>query len=368
MLSIRVRGDLEGEVGVGQVHALAIPDQSGPAQTLGSLEAHRGHVAEFARLWSSTYDAGLSAIAAVLGATGLFRRRRESPILETAFLVLSGVLAMSAIRGVPFLMLAGMGSYSRSLASSAAAGPAARGLGRELSPSRFLGVLAACLIGTFILNERWVVGARGLGGPQFGLGKALGAWPDRATAFVRTNPPNGQMLNLTWYSGNALVWELYPQAKVFVDARFEAYPRRFLLDVVDAVDRPEVLDRFLSTYTPGWLFLETAFSGPRHVARRLIASGQWSLIYADSMALVLVSIEQNADLARRSPVALGGLTPADLDPREDIAALQWIRWAGLMRTFELFDGERQALEQARSRADGFPIVKRALSQYPAATP
>lgn len=337
----------------------------GPAHTLGSLSHHRAQVEEFARAWTRPYDLTLALVFLGFGLAGLIRRRRRLPLFELLFVALACVLAVSAVRGMPFLVVAGMGSYARSLRPRA---PRPYGSIAGLSFARAVGVTVACLIATVVLNERVVARVRGLGGSQLGVGKALGAWPDHAIAFVRANTPTGPVLNLTWYTGNALIWELYPQIKVFVDPRFEAYPRPFLLDAITAVDHPELLDQLIATHRPGWMFLDTAFPGTHGVARRLVEGGRWALVYADTRALVLVSVDQNPALAGRFSLDLSVHVPPDLDANDDIAALQWIRWAGLMRAFELGAREQTALEAAGQRAGGHQSVQRALAAYPSTTP
>lgn len=340
----------------------------GPAQTLGSLSSHRTHVVEFARLWTSDYDVVLSLVAAILGGVSFAKRRLHLPLFEMLFFAIAGVLAVNAIRGVPFLVLAGLGSYARSLPEGWSPRSSTVKADRELSLGQLLGVLATCVIGTFIIHERWWVGARVLGGSPFGVGRTLGVWPDKALNFVRSVKPNGPMLNLTWYSGNALIWELYPNVRVFVDPRFEAYPRRFLLDAIEATDRPEALDHLIAIHGPGWVFLETRFASTQGIAKRLSDSGRWSLVYADSTGLVLVSTDQNEELSRRFTVDLERVVPADLDAQADIAALQWIRWAGLMRRFESSAAEERSLEHARTIGGRFPTVQWALGAYPASIP
>lgn len=340
----------------------------GPAHTFGSLSHHRKHIAEFASVWTSGYDMIFSAIGLGAGVAGFVKRRGRFFLFELGFFVLSIALTLAAIRGVVFLVLAGVGSYARSLRISPVRSGGERSHPSPLFSWRFAAIVATCTIGAFILNERWIVRARMLGGSQFGVGKALGAWPESVMAWLRVNTPKGPLVNLTDYSGNALVWELFPQVKVFADPRFESYPRAFLLEALDAVRQPPVFDRILATHKPGWLYLETAFPWTRAIARRLTSSPDWALVYADTMALVVVSREQNPELAKRFVVDLERLVPADLDAHPDIRAQQWIRWAALMRDFGLPAAEEGALAHASETGGRFRMVQRALEAYPARNP
>jgi hypothetical protein len=83
------------------------------------------------------------------------------------------------------------------------------------------------------------------------------------------------MLNLTWNSGNPLIFELYPEHHVFVDPRFEAYPRPFLLEAIQAAEDGEVLQNLVAKYQPGWMVADLRVESIRRLAAELVKEGTW---------------------------------------------------------------------------------------------
>ena len=139
-----------------------------------------------------------------------------------------------------------------------------------------------------IVYLRWGVQARSLGNAQPGIGKALGVWPDETIKFLKKTSPPGKMINLSWYSGNALIFELFPQYRVFVDPRFEAYPRKFILQVINAEKSREALESLISQFQPNWMVAEIRNPDVRKMAIELIRDKSWVLVHADTVLLTLV--------------------------------------------------------------------------------
>ncbi len=167
-----------------------------------------------------------------------------------------------------------------------------------------------------------------------GLGRSLGWWPNDAIAFIRRHQPAGKVMNLSWYTGNALIFELFPKVEIFVDPRFEAYPRNFLLDAINAPSDPALFDRLAAEHDPGWLVLESRDASTRKLAARLSAEERFTPIYADTVWLILVDPKQKP--ATRAEVCdRFEDSPADEPRREESAhpQVQEEAWQVYLRDF-----------------------------------
>jgi hypothetical protein len=234
----------------------------------------------------------------------------------------------------------------------------------QLGLLRTAGVAAALGLSLFIIQGRWLAPNRKLEGVQPGLGRALGVWPDHAIAFLKENPPPGRMLNLSFYSGNALVWGLYPEQRVFVDPRFETYPRPFLREAV-AADRDEaIFDRLLTRYEPGWLVVEVRLPFLRQRLAELLRRQTWALVYADTNFVIAVrDTPANADYLAAHRLWPDAIAPPDYLPGEpDLYGQQLVRVAGLFLDLDLPEKARELADHARQQAGHYPAVRDALAR------
>ena len=187
--------------------------------TASSLYYHGNDVQEFLPFYNSLYDSILVAYSTILMIAGVWKRKEWQPF--ELFLWLMGVAILTAaIRGVALYVLICVGIFARSFASTAGSAASLAkdsGAGRGYCLFRvFCAMMTLCICGS-LFYARWVYPQRILGGTQAGIGLALGVWPHQAIRFLKQNPPSGRMINLTWYSGNPLILELYPEHRVFVE-------------------------------------------------------------------------------------------------------------------------------------------------------
>lgn len=267
-----------------------------PLQTAGSLEHHREHVSEFRRITADTYALQLVVIAGVLAVIGFVKRRHHWSLFELGLFLMGTALVAAAQRGAAFFILIAVGIFARS-----ATYPWQRNT--DLSPEtpgvlslRSVSPIVCIALSLFFLEIRWNSPIRSLTDTQPGIGRALGMFPDPAIAFLKKHPPPGRLLNLGWYAGNMLVWELYPSQPVFVDPRFEAYPRDFLLSTIHAMEDDAQLDQLIEAYDPGWMVAELRLADVRQRVARLLRRGDWQLVHADTVWLILVrKTPQSAD-------------------------------------------------------------------------
>jgi hypothetical protein len=122
------------------------------------------------------------------------------------------------------------------------------------------------------------------------------------------------MMNLPWWIGSPLIFGA-PELSPFVDPRFEAQPRRFLLDAIAAQNDDRALDGLIARHEPTWIFAEHCRP---HLRARLVHLHRrrgWVVTYVDAQILVLVrrTPVTEAYLGRRSLRAPEG-EPRDLVP------------------------------------------------------
>ena len=342
------------------------------SQTLGSLWHHRDHVEEFAPFYTDRYVLLLSSLATALAAFAFWRRRGRWQPFELMLWMLGAFLLGAAIRGAALYIVIGVGIFARSVREQPLPPRSNESGGRIRYP---VVLRTGCAILTLvlcagILHMRWVSPPRILGGTQPGWGLALGAWPHDALDFLKKNPPPGRMLNLTWYSGNPLIFGLYPDVPVFVDPRFEAYPRTFLLEAIRAAEDREVLQDLIAKYQPGWMVVELRVESVRKLAAALIREGSWQPVFADTVFLILVR-----DIPEHSAyLAAHRLPPEDIRPRgllesePDLLALQKLRMAGLYRDIGLIGKSEEMVRGTEEAAERYVTVRQALGQFRSSYP
>jgi len=311
------------------------------ANTSGSLAHHRGDVQEFAYLWQRPWELQIALACAALAAVALWRMRRRWSPLEVGLWCGTLVMTLGAVRGLVFF-----GPISVALL--------ARRQKRSDSPTLLRGAAVALtlfLAGNVVFH-RWISPPSALGGTQPGLGQSRGDWPHAAVAFLRANPPPGDMLNLPWSLGSPLIWEL-PTSRVFVDARLEAYPRDFLVDCMAAERDDATLDRLITAYQPTWIIANHRDADGRARIVQLCAAGGWSFVHADSLTVVLVQETPQTQqylLSRRMlPEQFAALDLVD-EPAE-LRALQQEHFKTLLRDLENLQPEdRNGLHSSRGRS------------------
>ncbi len=343
------------------------------AHTANTLFYYRKYADELVPFYFNRLVVVIVALATGLVAVGFWKSRRSwQPFDLFLWMIAAGVVS-AAIRGVAIYTAVCVGLFARSWVKSrtsafGVAAPPVRGtgfgkmVGRVAAASLTLG---ACLLICYAL---WVRPPRGLvGGYQPGIGQALGVWPNKTIEFLKRYPPPGQMLNIPWYTGNALIWGLYPQQRVFVDPRFETYPRSFLLESIQAEGDDAILAKQISQYRPGWIVAGMWRGDIRQRMAKLIREEEWVLVYVDTvfMALVRNSTENAAYIAahRLNP---GQISPQDyLDGRSypDLLALQQIQVASLLKDLGWPEPSRDLIRKAEPLADRHGTVRGALEEF-----
>jgi hypothetical protein len=106
-----------------------------------------------------------------------------------------------------------------------------------------------------------------------------------AITFVRSAGLKGPVFNSN-NLGGYLIWNLYPDVRVFQDPRFQSYPPEFLAKIEDAYQSQSAWDELVTGVD--WAVLSRAhYSGALSGAGRFPPE-QWRLVYQDRSFFILV--------------------------------------------------------------------------------
>ena len=325
-----------------------------PSHTAASVAHHVDHTAELTRVTASPYAMALLIAA---GLFGFWRGRKNWMPYEIGIWVIALVLPILAIRGLAYFSALSIALFARNSLRV-----------QQGDPWRVvrLGSAALALLIAFgLVKAFWIAPMPALFGAEAGLGKKLGSWPDEATAFLRENPPRGKMLNLGWYAGNALIWGLYPEKKVFVDPRFESYPVSLMVGSIKAIEDDALLARLLREHQINWIVAEVMLDGARQRVANLLSSGRWALVYADTIFLVLVRrVRGNAAYLTAHVLAPEQIAPTDwLTGQPALLGLQQARMINLFHDLGLSNRTEEMIARNLPLARRYAQVGRELVRF-----
>ena len=219
--------------------------------------------------------------------------RRESATPSVALLLLSlfvSVLAWTAVRNFALFGWVALVAVSANLRGLRE--PAWFARRRAVFAPVLLGGLALALVLLHIPYWRGQLAFTGLGVRPGNL---------EALEFYRTEGLRGPIFN-NFNVGSYLIYGLYPQERVFVDNRPEAYPATFFSEVLTPMLRDETRWREADER---WHFNVIFFAhkdvalGPEFLERRA-HDPAWAPVFADDDLIILVKRdEQNRDVIRR---------------------------------------------------------------------
>jgi hypothetical protein len=334
-------------------------------QTAGTLSHHRGQVDELAPVWSDPAWLVI-ALGAVLPTTAvLVRSRRCWNPFEVGLWLVALAIAGTAIRGLVYATLLGGTLLQRTLLRQPLEWPRSQLLRRYFA---WLGlVLGAAMTGAVLLH-RWIAPPSSLYGAQAGLGRSEGDWPVAGIAALKADPPPGRLMNLSWPLANDIIWE-WPEMPVFVDPRFETYPRPFLVDALASRTSDPVLARLIETHRPGWILAEHCLGPERDRAAALVRGGRWQATYADVQVVALVERGPDSEAYR----ARHGFTPAR-EPAGLVAAplarraRQRLCYGRLLAALGFPEQARSQLAVAETEAREDPALRAAIARIGQALP
>ncbi len=143
-----------------------------------------------------------------------------------------------------------------------------------------LAVLVVILVG---IHVKGVIDYKIL---QFGFEPSA----ENAAAFIKNTGVKGRIFN-NYVVGNYLIYALYPQEQVYVDARPEAYPAGFFTDYWRMMADQTFFDQQVQKYNINAVVFNVALEDPtrsRPFLIRLLQSNQWIPVYGDGTITILV--------------------------------------------------------------------------------
>jgi hypothetical protein len=116
---------------------------------------------------------------------------------------------------------------------------------------------------------------------RFGLGVSRLTYPAQAIRFIEAEKIQGNIFNDANFGGY-LVWNFNPPRKVFVDGRWEVYKDGFLTNYLRALNDVKIFEKIAQRYSINYVIL----SSQNSFVRLLYFEKDWSLVYADALAVV----------------------------------------------------------------------------------
>ncbi|MEO0601902.1 MAG: hypothetical protein AAF211_10730, partial [Myxococcota bacterium] len=290
-------------------------------------------------------------------ALSAYRSRGRWSVLELGVLAMGLGLVGMALRGIPFFALAAASVITRWDAKAPEPLFDRDSLVPGTSALTVIVVASAIVFGQLGPREHVYLKR------QQGLGQSVGDWGEDHAAFLREHPPPGEMLNIGWVGANYLNYGVYPVKRVFVDGRWEAYPKEFLTRTIAGERDQAVLDGLIEEYDPGFVVGEMRDKNQQARVATLVERG-WALVYVDSVAVVAVRPGPGSEAYR----ARWGTTCAEaeigdwLPEHRILFAQQQIRVAGFLRAC----GEEARADALFARAAEHaehPSVAAGLSRY-----
>ncbi|OGN00814.1 MAG: hypothetical protein A3I26_00710 [Candidatus Yanofskybacteria bacterium RIFCSPLOWO2_02_FULL_43_10] len=113
---------------------------------------------------------------------------------------------------------------------------------------------------------------------------------ERAVDFVKQNKIEGPMFN-NFDIGGYLIWQLYPQEKVFVDNRPEAYSVEFFNEIYKPMQEDgEKWREFSKKYGINFIFFAHTDLSPwgQNFFNNIVKNQEWKIVYINEDAIILV--------------------------------------------------------------------------------
>ena len=212
--------------------------------------------------------AGWLTVFVACFALGRNRPSRRDVVVTLPFLL----LAFWAQRNIALSPLVGVAAAARCVARDAPRPPADSPLNR---------IVAAALLGLGLI---WT--AQAVGEPDFDLS----TYPVTAMGWVADHGLLGQRLMTTDAWAGYVILRYWPQQKVFVDDRYDMYPRPIIDDYIRFSDADgrwrDVLDRNRIDVV--------VWRAPQAIVRLMEADPGWTAVYTDKRAVVLVRAGSSA--------------------------------------------------------------------------
>jgi tetratricopeptide (TPR) repeat protein len=148
----------------------------------------------------------------------------------------------------------------------------------------FIGALAVFL-NWAVISNRWSVHENRAA--RFGAGVDEQLVPLRALGVMKKLPPELGLFN-TVMSGGALIWELYPEWRVFTDGRANLYGRESLDQYRKALANPLEWEKWIRDRGVGVVYIQYGPEDDTVLLQHLAKSSTWQLFYFDHAACIFL--------------------------------------------------------------------------------
>jgi hypothetical protein len=132
---------------------------------------------------------------------------------------------------------------------------------------------------------------------------------ENAVTFMKEANVKGRIFN-NYVVGNYLIYGLYPQEQVYVDARPEAYPAAFFDDYWRMLSDEAFFNEQVEKYNINAVVMNVFLEDPtkiRPFLTRLLQSPDWVPVYGDGRVTILVrNNEANADVIKKYKISVSG--------------------------------------------------------------
>ena len=208
----------------------------------------------------------------VLGALLLTTGRRRLTLWEIAAATCFALLGLRYIRLTPLVAIVTAPAVALRVGALVA-----RGLnGRVVVAVALAGGLAVSRVPPPMYARTWRTGSEALTPGAF--------FSDEAVAYMRSNGLGGPVFN-SMNLGGWLAWTMYPDVRVFVDSRLQAYPPDLFLRIMDASDTQPVWNALVAGVE--WAVV----SLPRRnnlSGYGMFPSAEWAAVFSDDAVEILV--------------------------------------------------------------------------------
>lgn len=113
---------------------------------------------------------------------------------------------------------------------------------------------------------------------------------EKAAEFIKQNEIQGNIFN-NYIIGNYLIFALYPEQKVYIDARPESYPASFFREYDRMMSDEEFFKTQVKKYDINAVVFNVLYEDPsksRPFLLRLLQGTEWSPVYADGTVTIFV--------------------------------------------------------------------------------
>jgi hypothetical protein len=304
---------------------------------------------ELALVWSDPLATFVVLAGGAVAFATLVRSRGRWSVLELGVLAIGAALVVVAVRGIPFYAVAVGGLVSRTRERTGPWMPPHAAIHPVAGAATIVLALASIVPG-ITAEPRYT-------STQLGYGRSVGDWGDGLIASLEHARP-GEILNLGWVAGNPLVFGRLP---VFVDPRFEAYPKPFLARAIAAARDPATLRALVAEYDPDTIVAEMRLPEVQDRVAELVREG-WTLTHVDALFVVL----RPAD-AKRQPMDPATVSPGTDSPEGSVLrAQEHLRLARLLLLLDRPDAALSHVAAARTRSDDAAVAWD-LAQLPASS-